>query len=525
MVIIWTNFRGLFYFLFILLVSVVISGCASLPENKIKPSESEMSSSANLPYLSYLISNHPGQSGVSLIRNGLDAFIARAVMIKQAQHSLDLQYYIWNDDITGKILFSLLIEAADRGVKIRLLLDDLGSKGLDEYLLALNSHENIEVRLFNPFLFRKHLLINFLVDLRRLNYRMHNKLFIMDKQVAVVGGRNIGDAYFDASHTLEFNDFDVFIIGDVMQLANQSFEHFWNNELVYESSSIIKKASSDLPAIKKELEQFLIHQNESEYAESLRKSQLLEELLTQDLKWYWGYANLVFDLIQKSGAGPSKSQFIVPALTDALNKTEEELLIISPYFVPGDTLVENLSALVRKGINVTILTNSLASTDVTAVHAGYKKYRKKLLRNGIKLYEFMPESSAVRAKKRIFKDKPSLRSSLHAKSYIFDRKKIFIGSFNLDPRSANINSENGIIFDNPELADRISSTIYDALDDYAYLLNLTSANNALGFPVEDRITWFNKHRNAKETTDEPGSNLFMSLWIELLSLLPIEQQL
>ena len=459
-----------------------------------------------------------------MIRNGIEAFLARAVMIKQAQHSIDLQYYIWKDDITGKILLSLLIEAADRGVKVRLLLDDLGSKGLDKYIQALNTHENIEIRLFNPFLYRKHVLLNFLSDFSRLNYRMHNKLFIMDRQVAVVGGRNIGDAYFDASPTLEFNDFDVFIIGDVMERANKSFMDFWNSELVYESSSIINN-SSDLPFITQELDAFSRQQKDTEYANALRNSPLLEELLSQNLKWYWGDVNLVYDQIVKSGSTPEKLKSIVPALSNAMNETSEELLIISPYFVPGDRLVEQLSGLVRNGIDVTILTNSLASTDVTAVHAGYKKYRKKLLQNGVKLHEFMPEPSEQRAKKRIFKNKPSVRSSLHAKSYIFDRKKVFIGSFNLDPRSANINSENGIIFDNPELGEKVSSTIYEALDDYAYLLDLSTVNNEMGFIENNRITWFNKYRHQQPTVDEPGSHFFMSLWIELLSILPIEQQL
>lgn len=512
--------------LFILLTPIFLffSGCATLPENIKQQPKPEMITPTNLPYLSTLIASHPQQSGVSLIRNGIEAFLARVVMIKQAKHSLDLQYYIWKDDITGKILLSLLIEAADRGVKVRLLLDDLGSKGLDQYIQALNSHENIEIRLFNPFIYRKHILINFLSDFRRLNYRMHNKLFIMDKQVAVVGGRNIGDAYFDASPTLEFNDFDVFIIGDVMNKASQSFNAFWQNEMVYESSSIISN-SSDLALITKELDTFSKQQKDTEYANALRKSLLLEELLSQNLKWFWGDVNLVFDQIEKSAPTPKKIKSIVPALTKAMHETREELLIISPYFVPGNKLVEQLSSLVRNGIRVTILTNSLASTDVTAVHAGYKNYRKKLLQNGISLYEFMPEVNAVRAKKRIFKDMPSIRSSLHAKSYIFDRNKVFIGSFNLDPRSANINSENGIIFENAELAEKVSTTIYEALDDYAYSLQLKNVDNTLGLPVEKRITWFNKYRLQQETLDEPGSHFFMSLWIEFLSLLPIENQL
>ncbi|MEJ2214635.1 MAG: phospholipase D-like domain-containing protein [Gammaproteobacteria bacterium] len=305
----------------------------------------------------------------------MEAFLARAVLLKQARHSIDLQYYIWKDDVTGKLLYSLLIEAAERGVKIRLLLDDLGSRTPDRYIAALSAHENIEVRLFNPFTYRSNRLFNFIIDFNRLNRRMHNKLFIFDQQVAIVGGRNIGDAYFQASSSLEFNDFDVFIIGNVISQATDAFDHFWLDDSVYDASSIIQPSASSLTTLKTELDEFSQGQNNSVYIQSLKETKLLEELLAEDLKWHWSPVNLIYDKPDSEDNKTGKTNSIVTALNNALADTKNELLIVSPYFVPGKKLVEKLAEMIKTGVKVTILTNSLASTDVTAVHAGYKKYR------------------------------------------------------------------------------------------------------------------------------------------------------
>ena len=523
--IILKRFFLLIHFAVLFCLILLFSGCASLPENIKSDHTSTMPNASKISYINDLLAEHPGQSGVSLIRNGMEAFLARAVLLKQARHSIDLQYYIWKDDVTGKLLYSLLIEAAERGVKIRLLLDDLGARTPDRYLAALSAHENIEVRLFNPFSYRSNRLFNFIIDFNRLNRRMHNKLFIFDQQVAIVGGRNIGDAYFQASSSLEFNDFDVFIIGNVISQATDAFDHFWLDDSVYDASSIIQSSASSLTALKAELDAFSQGQNNSVYIQSLKKTRLLEELLAEDLKWHWSPVNLIYDKPGSEDNKPGKTNSIVPALNNALADTKNELLIVSPYFVPGKKLVEKFAEMIKTGVKVTILTNSLASTDVTAVHAGYKKYRKKMLRSGVQLYELMPESGQIRAKKHFFKNQPSARSSLHAKSYIFDREKIFIGSFNLDPRSANLNTENGVMIENQQLADAISNKIYEGLDDYAYRLELTTSKNILDLPVQTEIRWSNQHHNKSGTTIEPGSNFFFSLWIQLLSLLPIEQHL
>lgn len=511
----------------LLLSIALLTGCATLPENVPK----KVSHSRHSPNPSILISNSdriasqiPGKSAVSLLRNGMDAFLARALLIKAANDSLDLQYYIWRNDTTGKILTLLLLEAADRGVRVRLLLDDLNTQDNDPALLALNQHPNFEVRLYNPFAHRTNRFWNLLTDFKRLNHRMHNKLFITDSKIAIVGGRNIGDEYFQASSTLEFNDADAMTLGPVIDQAGHSFDHYWNSAIVYPVDTVaLNTHSIDINDLREQLQKFRNEQTDSEYAKALKKSQLIENLLNRDVDWYWGNAALLYDRIEKQAHQKDASKIIGKKLAEELNNISHELIIISPYFVPGETLLALLSKLRDRGVDIHILTNSLASTDVPMVHAGYQKYRKQLLRMGIHLYESKP-SVETADKKDFVRFTSSARNSLHAKSYLFDKKKLFISSLNLDPRSIHINTEVGLLFENSILSSQISDTFKIALKDYAYQLKLQNSTSDLQ-PVE-KIIWIDENtEGTREYINEPGIGTLQSFSIFLLSLLPIEEQL
>ncbi len=522
------------YSLVLLLVSFgLLSGCSSLPKNFDKSASYSQQSPGNSTLTAInrqLEADKTGKSAVSMLRNGMDAFLARALLAKAANDSLDIQYYIWRNDTTGKILTLLLLEAADRGVRVRLLLDDINTQGLDKTLLALNQHKNIQVRLYNPFTNRTNRLWNLLTDFSRLNHRMHNKLFISDSSIAIVGGRNIGDEYFQASSTVEFDDADVLTIGPVIKQARTAFDHYWNSNIVFPVDAIANDAIAsnannnfDLDTLKIELQHFRSTQQDSEYAKELQQSQLLDNLLNNNLAWHWGDAKLLYDHIDKNKYQKDPQKIIAQNLAKELETLTHELIIISPYFVPGEILLEQFAHLRKQGVEIVIVTNSLKATDVPMVHAGYQKYRRTLLQQGIKLYE-TKSRMADSNNKNYIQFTSSAKNSLHAKAYIFDKKKLFIGSLNLDPRSIHINTEVGILFENETLARQASKNVSSALKDYAYKLNLEQSTSDI--QPQDKIVWIEHSGDiTSKHAHEPGVGPLKAIFMLLLSLLPIEEQL
>lgn len=481
-------------------------------------------------YLKTLGAHPHKQSAVTVLRSGMDAFLARALLIKAAEDSLDLQYYIWKKDTTGQIITSLLLEAADRGVRVRLLLDDLNTSGKDDALLILDKHQNIEVRLFNPFSLRKRRLLNFLSDFTRLNHRMHNKLFIADGQFAIIGGRNIGDEYFQASSQVDFEDVDLLATGEIMPQAGASFDHYWNSELSHPVDAVIDLSSPafDLQAMKQHLHEFTESQRDSVYAKALTSQKLFRDLLDENVEWYWGSLDLLYDKVAKtidSASGKDNStKILAEQLKDEVSVLQKELLIISPYFVPDQVLLDSLAGLRKKNVRIIILTNSLASTDVSAVHAGYQKHRKTLLRMGVELHELNASHEKGRHRRNLIEYTGSSRASLHAKTYVFDRKKLFIGSLNLDPRSVYINTEIGLLVENAELARLFSNGVEEALESETFRLGL--AEDASGIGNQQQLTWtYIDKGQTVTTTNEPGVSVFRALGVWLLSLLPIDDQL
>ena len=405
------------------------------------------------------VAAHPGQSGLHALPDGRDALAARLALADAAQRSLDVQYFIWNKDLAGKVLLERLFRAADRGVRVRLLLDDLGTMPSDATLLAIDSHPNIEVRMFNPVALRSPRLLGMIADFGRINKRMHNKSFIADGQVAIVGGRNIGDEYFGANEAMNFADLDVAVIGPVVREVSDEFDLYWNHQASIPIAALSRQntTSEEFAAKRATLTSFNSTAEYSAYAESVRDSEFARQLKNHAVSYSWGRATIVSDHPDKVLTSAAKTEtHLAPKLRQVVDATKRELFLVSPYFVPGKQGVELLASVRQRGARVVVITNSLASTDGVPVHSKYQLYRKSLLRAGVELYEIKPSAGQQGRRSGGFRGPSGSGSAgLHAKTFAFDRRIGFIGSYNLDPRSSKLNTEMGVLFDCPALAKRL----------------------------------------------------------------------
>ncbi len=418
------------------------------------------------------LQTHPGQSGFRPLRSGVDALLARIVLADAAQRSLDVQYYIWHDDLSGRLFANALLRAADRGVRVRVLLDDVGAKANDEILLSIDSHPNIEIRLFNPVASRSFRGLGMLTDFSRVNRRMHNKAFVADNQAAILGGRNIGDEYFEASSEVAFGDLDVLTVGPVVGEVSHAFDQFWNAPSSYPIADLLGRSAGNenLSALRVELAAYIEANRDSPYV-TQAGSRLAEEAKSGRYGFYWGKGTLLYDDPAKISRAPDATEGHLLSQFGGIGKqTRQELLIVSPYFIPGEAGVAWLRGLVARGVRVTVLTNSLAATDVGAVHSGYQRYRESLLEGGVVLYELKPGAVQPAKAEKKTSGYGSSRASLHAKSFVFDRRAVFIGSLNLDPRSVQLNTEIGVVCESAPLAEEIAGTLERNLDTIAWRL-------------------------------------------------------
>ena len=455
---------------------------------------------------------HPGMSGFHLLGSGIDAFVARMALAEAAERTLDLQYYIFRGDFTGKLILESVLRAAERGVRVRILVDDTTAKGRDAGIAVIASHPHIEVRVFNPSAGRSSAtwLFSAAADFDRINHRMHNKMFVADNQAGVVGGRNIGDEYFSAREGVNFADLDLLAIGPLVQDLSLSFDEYWNSEWAYPVEAL-HKARSDPATLEKDRKELAAHRSaaqDSEYAQRLRDSNLLTKLLDHDLPLVWAPAQIVYDKPEKVGRGgdPDKTVRLGPQLRSGVTDLRSELIISSPYFIPGENGITLFRQLREQGVRVRILTNSFAANDVAIVHSGYARYRKDLLKLGVELYEIKP--SLVEASEQERKLFGSSGASLHAKSFVFDRRQLFVGSLNLDPRSLYLNTELGILVDSPELAKELARQ-FEGLVQPAYSYHL-----ALDKPDGD-LVWISEEngREVRYTRDpEVGFWRRFSTW-------------
>lgn len=463
-----------------------------------------------------LLARHPGKTGAILIPDGVDAFASRAMSARQAGRSLDLQYYIWHDDLTGHLLMYEAWKAAERGVRVRLLLDDINTSGKDAALLALDAHENIEIRVYNPFRNRDGVarVIEMVQRMFSITYRMHNKAWIADGQVAIVGGRNIGIEYFDAHNETNFRDLDVLLFGPAVAQASAIFDTFWNSDAVVPIAELNRKPRQKLESVLAGIKEEAGGRVARRYLERVDLSNNVRAYLSQQLTPYWS------DRIRVLSDPPLKwkenqpGEYLVAELFEVVRQTQHKALLISPYFVPGDEGVASLAALVRqRDAHVGVITNSLAANDVVAVHGGYANYRRDLLRTGVKLYEMRPQ--ITQSDSSLF---GSSGASLHTKAFVVDDRYGFIGSFNIDPRSIALNTEMGVLFDDRPLA--------IALREEYLRLSGGEKSYWVYLDAEDRLRWLDRTAEPPQALEhEPESGWMQRAMARVVGWLPVESQL
>ncbi len=496
---------------------------AGLPDASGKP-RSEAMSGAEGSHLGRLFSPleaaNPGRSGVLEIPNGRDAFAARAVLARQAELGIDAQYYMWHQDTVGRLLIQELLAAADRGVRVRLLVDDMyGSDGQKTWL-AMDVHPNVEVRLFAPYSRRQPKYLQFLTRFRDVNARMHTKTFTADGVATIVGGRNIGDEYFDADPDLAFADNDVLAIGPVARQVSAEFDDYWNGGYAYPVSTLLEPATeAELQTLRQEIGDLQERSSTSAYLDAVKSGSLAQSLRDGSVDLLWSTAEIVHDSWRKRDRSQPgwRDELLITQLAPHILGVTEEVIMISPYFVPGASDVEALCGLARDGVSVKILTNSLASNDVAAVHAGYSRHRTPLLRCGVEIYELNEQIRA--AERRAFTWLPTLKkSSLHAKSMVFDEKKMFVGSFNFDQRSMYLNTEIGLVFEQPEIAGRAARHFDQHIERFAFRLELVTDERG-----HESLRWHGLEEGRKVTYEsEPYVGAGTRLAVRLIRWLPIE---
>jgi putative cardiolipin synthase len=400
-----------------------------------------------------------GESGFLPIADGIEALSVRLLMAERAERSIDAQYYLLKNGITGRAFVFSLLEAADRGVRVRLLLDDMFTSGYDAGMAGLDSHPNVEIRIFNPFANRSARAWNFATNFSRINRRMHNKSFTADNQITLIGGRNIADEYFGAREDAKFGDLDVLGVGPVVQDVSNTFDTYWNHERAAPVESFAKMPddpAAELDRLRTALEQSNKDILTTKYAEAVT-DKILEYVETDNSVFAWAPYTIAVDSPDKNiKKKAATADTIVTPLLKSLKSAESELLIISPYFVPRKTGIEEISKLQQRGVNVTIVTNSLAANNQASVHGGYAPSRKPLLKAGVRIFEVRPDANVSGSE---FMAASGAKATLHTKAFVVDREEAFIGSFNFDPRSANINTELGVIIRSPKIAEELLATI------------------------------------------------------------------
>ena len=505
--------RGLATLLGLVLWLGILYGCASAAPEPRLPSrgladtqETRLARAGTAIVRSLGVLSGQGLSAIHLLPHGLEALEARRALIERAERSLDLQYYIWRPDASGSGLAVALWDAAERGVRIRLLLDDWGARPSEEELGLLAAHPNVEVRLFNPLALRWSLPLALAFDFDRGNRRMHNKLLVADNQALIVGGRNIGDEYFERRSELQFGDLDVLALGPVVRQASAGFDRYWNHS---EVRRVTARERRELTAAGERAERLWAATRATGWASSCDSGRLtflpVRATAVQDDPGKSGGENL-----------SDREANLGREIASLAGRVNSDVLLVSPYFVPGDGGVAQLRALREAGVRVHVVTNSLAATDVPAVHAGYERYRRPLLEAGVELYEVRVDALLPRRAATI-RAVGSSRVSLHAKLIVVDHRSTFVGSMNIDPRSLRLNTENGIVLDSAALAAELSTGVDNQLAASAYRVELS----------QGRLRWTSSEPDGRTVhhDTEPQAGWWLRLQTTLMGWLPIEELL
>lgn len=450
-------------------------------------------------------------SAVQPLREGKSAYAARLALIERAERSIDMQCYIWHRDLTGALMLEKLRAAADRGVAVRLLLDDLGISGLDAILAELNEHENIAVRLYNPFALRSPRLASYLFDFVRLNRRMHGKSITVDGALSITGGRNVGDEYFDTGDEPAFVDLDVIAGGAVVADISRHFAQFWASRAAYRLERVITQAPEPPGALDRALAELKDSEEYRRYTRELADDPQVRAFAGGKFDLEPVAASLVSDAPDKTLGSVLAGDLMVDELAEILSGVETSLDLVSPYFVPGKRGMAEFLRLAERGVRIRVLTNSLAANDVALVHAGYRKYRRRLLQGGIELFELKRQASPP-ARRADAGALGSSGSSLHAKTLTADGRTVFVGSFNFDPRSVWLNTESGLVIESEAIARDLSRLMEEDLQRIAYRVSLDTAG---------RMRWEDMATGTVHHAD-PDSPLLLRAGLWAAGQLPIE---
>jgi cardiolipin synthase C len=495
------------------LALLILAGCASLPRHVRKHPSEALENPQNTALGRIVADSEEGKarnlSGIRLLSSGDEALDGLVALADHAERTLDIQYYIIRQDDSARDLLQHVRDAADRGVRVRLLVDDLNTSGEDRRFMHLGQHTNVEVRVFNPFPGGRSAIWSRILasisDIPRINHRMHNKLFVADNSIAITGGRNIGDEYFTLDKHSNFIDLDVVGAGPIVPQLSASFDAFWNSKYAYPIASVAAPTSAE-PA------QAIPHANpEDSQAQGVAEQDgdwLRHELDAHVLRLLWAPATVLADRPAKiaSDTAPDQEETIANNIAQLMRSAQQEILVISPYFVPGKEGVALMRELIARGVHIRVLTNSLASTDAPLVHNGYARYRVALLKMGVELSEVRPRLGQKRVRFHPFR---SANASLHAKALVIDRRTVFIGSLNMDERSKRFNSELGLVVRSPEIARQVMSLLDDISADGSYRLALDAAGHIVWSSGEgaDEKVWHN----------EPETTVLQRLTIKLLA--------
>ena len=523
------------YRLGVLALSLAVLGCSSLPPGNKFPRQDSRAVPPHHDIVGHEVAranSNPDLSAFRMLPMGVDGLAARVELIDAASSALDLQYYIFRGDESGALITQALLRAADRGVRVRVLVDDGDTVVGDEHLFALAAHPSIQIRIFNPFEYRGHIRVlramDFLFHKRRLDCRMHNKLLVADNELALLGGRNIGNQYFQIDPNSQFGDDDVAAYGPVVQRLSTVFDQFWNSPLSIPAPAIDMKntsheallrlrgatAGSDNPAA-----------SHDDLTARIAAGQPLADITSGRAPLAWAGARLIYDSPDKSevvdGVAPGK--LIYSAVEKRTRNVRHELLMITPYFVPAAADLSLLQMERGRGVRVEILTNSLESAPDTVAQAGYTHYRHRLLSAGVRLYEVRasPESAAGTGQPRSISRYGNY--GLHAKLYIFDREALFVGSMNFDQRSKKLNTEIGLIIDSPEMA-AAAALRFESLTQPSNSYSVSFRGQDTG--EHAHLLWTTERDHiAKEYSVEPARNEWQRFKMKLLSLLPLDREL
>jgi putative cardiolipin synthase len=449
------------------------------------------------------------RAAVYRLDSGIDALSARVGLIDRAERTIDIQSFLLKDDVSGNLVALHLAQAADRGVRVRLLMDDALTGAVDPGLLSLDEHENIEVRVFNPFPRRRSRFISLLANYNILNRRMHNKSLTVDNQATIVGGRNIADEYYRTGGESEFIDEDLLAIGAPVDVVSNGFDEYWNSpEAIPMGAFENLVAHGGVRESVEEARKLIDAHRDGRFLGSV-DGRLIDQLVAGSLQLVPAVVEVVLDRPEKVRPLTLRRTSVTSEYLQRLaSAAVRELIVISPYFVPRKEGVDFFAGLVKKGVNVVIITNSLASTNHSSVHAVYARYRKPLLQQGVQLYELraLSESRDTRTK-----------MTLHSKVGTVDRQRLFVGSFNLDPRSLYLNTEMGMMVESSELAESMAASILASLPDSSYRLRLSSSG---------KLQWLLQTADVDEViTTEPQSGTWLRFRTWLTGLLPIEEQM